>query len=258
MRSLSEMRSLYELRHLITVAVIAPIVLCAQPTEATASNHTPIGAVIDNVQLQTIAGSTIPVLASDGAATALLFFKPDQLNMIPTLNAIAGCEKELAGKPVRWVGVVPERYTAQQAKEAAAAAGIQMPVVIDKGDALHQVIGVAMHPTVAIMDKDHRLMQFQAFTKLNFCEAVMARIKRVLGELDDAGLARALDPSAEQPKGNVSAAKRDLKLAEMLLKGGNVDKALEIARNAARNDPSNPEVPKLIERILAAKATASK
>lgn len=240
------------IRAFLTIAMVFACVLCAGPSEAGAGARTPMGAVIDDVQLPSVAGGKVSILGA-ASANVLVFFRPDQANHAGTLQALAGCEKELAGKSIRWVALAPARYSPAEAKAAAAAAGFQMPVVIDEGDAVYNLLGVAMAPTVAILDSQHRLVQFQPYTKLNFCEAVMARIRRVLGELDDAGMARALDPSSEMPTGATSAARRDLKLAEMLLKGGNLEKALEVARTGARNDPKSAAAQALIGRILAAK-----
>ena len=240
------------MKSFFALPIVSLSFLCAGPTAAAAGARTPMGAVIDDVQLDSAAGGKVSILGA-APANVLVFFRPDQLNHTSTLVALAGCEKELSGKPVRWVALVPARFTAAEARAAADAAGIKMPVVIDAGDSLYSQLGIAMHPTVVVLDKEHRLVQFQAFTKLNFCELVMARIRRVLGELDDDALARALNPVADVPAGAVSAARRDLKLAEMLFKGGNLDKALEIARTGARNDPRSAAAQVLIGRILVAK-----
>lgn len=246
------MRSLFSVRFLLVLAVVLPCFLCSGPTEATAGARTPMGQVIDDVQLISATGAKISVIGT-ASANVLVFFRPDQKNYTSTLEALAACEKELSAKPVRWVALAPARFSADEARAAAEAAGMKMPVVIDVNDAVYNLLGVAMTPTVAVLDKQHKLVEFQSFTRLNFCEMVMARIKHVLGELDDAALARAIDPSAEAPKSNVSAAKRDVKLAEMLMKGGNLEKALEIARTGATNDPSSAAAQSMIGRILAAK-----
>lgn len=216
-----------------------------------AGAHTPMGEVVENVELATASGGKASLLA-DQVANVIVFFRPDQERSLSSLKSLAGCEKELQGKPVRWVGVVPERFAAEAAK-AAADAGVKMAVLVDAGDALYAALGVALHPTVAVVAKDRTLQQFQPFTKLNFCEAVMARIRRVLGEVSEAQLAALLDPSAEMPTGDVSAARRDLKLAEMLLKSGNLDKALEAAHKGAQKDPKSAAAQALVGKVLAAK-----
>ncbi len=236
----------------VTLAMIGAFMICAGPTDAAAGASTPMGAVIGDVELASVAGGKVSI-AGNATANVLVFFRPDQRDFAGTLNLLVACEKELAGKSIHWVALVPARFTAEEAKAVADAAGMQMPVVIDAGDAVHNLFGVVMHPTVTVLDRQHRLVQFQPFRKLNFCEAVMARIRRVLGELDDAGLARALDPPAEQPSGRTAAARRDLKLAEMLLKSGNMEKALEVAKTGAVNDPRSAAAQALIGRILAAK-----
>ena len=227
-------------RSLFSLALIA----LATHLAAAAGARTPMGQVVDDPRLSELSGATVGVV---------VFFRPDQRNMDATLAALAGCQKELQGKSIRWLALAPARFTAQDAKAMADAAGLRMPVLVDEGDSLSNLLGVAMHPTVAIFDAKRKLVAFQPYMRLNFCESVMARIRHTLGELDDAGLARALDPSAEQPSGETSAAKRDVKLAGMLLKSGNLDKALEIARTGAAHDPKSAAAQSMIGRILAAK-----
>ncbi|HET9754103.1 MAG TPA: tetratricopeptide repeat protein [Myxococcales bacterium] len=239
------------MRTLPGFAMMLACFLCARPTGAAAGAHTPMGATIEAVELPSASGGKVSI-AGSAKANVLLFFRPDQHTFAGTLEALAACEKELAGQSVRWVALVPARFSAREAKAAADAAGLRMPVLIDEGDAVHGRIGIAMHPTVAILDGQHRLAQFQPFAKLNFCEAVMARIRRVLGELDDAGLQRALDPSAGSATSRSSASRRDLKLAEMLLRSGNLAKALEVAKKGVQNDPSSAAAQAMVGRVLAA------
>jgi peroxiredoxin len=239
------------MRSFVTLAMITACFLCARPSLATAGTHTPMGAVIDAAELESTRGGKVAI-AGSAAANVLIFFRPDQHTHTATLNALAACEKELDGKSIHWVALVPARFSAKEAQAAADAAGLRMPVLIDEGDAVHNLIGIAMHPTVAVLDRQRRLVQFQPFTKLNFCEAVMARIRNVLGELDEAGLARALDPPPAAPAAGTSAARRDLKLAEMLLKSGNLAKALEVAKKGVENDRSSAAAQAMVGRILAA------
>jgi peroxiredoxin len=236
-------------------SVLVGSLVCAAGT-ATAGAHTPMGSVIDNVQLKTTAGEKVP-LAGDAQVNVIVFFRPDQMHSVDSLKLLAGCEKDLAGKKVRWVAVMPDRFPPEEGAEAATKSGIKMPVAIDEEDAVYTTFGVAQLPTVAILDKGRTLVQFQPFVKLNFCEKVMARIRRVLGELDDAGLEKALNPAAEVATGETSIAKRDIKLAEMLLKGGNFDKAMEAAKKGAEKDPKSAAAQAMIGRVHAAMGDCS-
>jgi tetratricopeptide (TPR) repeat protein len=241
------------MRRVHTLALLVALAIhCAGPLAAAAGARTPMGAVIRDAQLASVGGEKVSILGS-AAANVLVFFRPDQQTSAATLRALAACEAELRGRSIRWLAVAPGRYAAEAAAAAARAAGIAMPVALDEGDAVYELFGVSVHPTVVVLDAQHRLAQFQPYTKLNFCELVMARIRRVLGEVDDAELARLLDPSAGRLDAGASAARRDLKLAQMLLAAGNADKALELARKGARQDPSSAAAQALIGRILAAK-----
>ncbi|HUJ28467.1 MAG TPA: tetratricopeptide repeat protein [Myxococcales bacterium] len=231
-------------RSVLMLAMVAIFTHLAGPSDAAAGARTPMGQIMDDPRLSQLGNANVGVV---------VFFRPDQRNMDATLQSLAGCQKELADKPLSWLALVPARFSLDEAKAVAQAAGLKGPVLVDADDSLSNLFGVAMHPTVAILDKQHKLVGFQPYTRLNFCESVMARLRHALGELDDAGLARALDPSADMPSGETSAAKRDVKLAGMLLKSGNLDKALEIARTGATKDPKNAAAQSMIGRILAAK-----
>jgi peroxiredoxin len=239
----------------VVASVLIGSLFCAAGT-ATAGAHTPMGSVIDNVQLKTPGGEKVSLM-TDAQVNVVIFFRPDQAHSVESLKLLAGCEKDLAGKKIRWVAVMPDRFPPEEGTEAATKSGIKMPVLIDDEDAVYTTFGVAQLPTVAILDKARTLVQFQPFVKLNFCEKVLARIRRVLGEIDDAGLEKLLNPPPETASGETSVARRDIKLAEALLKGGNFDKAMEAAKKGAEKDPKSAAAQAMIGRILAATGDCS-
>jgi tetratricopeptide (TPR) repeat protein len=201
-----------------------------------ASAHTPMGAVISNPELAVVGGGKRAVQGTDGV-NVLVFFRPDKDYNLSTLKGLAACEKRTAGKPVRWTGVVGERFPAEQVRAAQAETGIAMPVVVDAGDALYVELGLAQLPVVAITDKTRKLVQFQPFTKLNFCELVDGRIRLALGEITDADFEKLLNPASTRVGGDASVAGRHLKMAEVLLKSGSGEKALEQAKIAVEKAP---------------------
>jgi hypothetical protein len=66
--------------------------------------------------------------------------------LLATLKAMASCQPQLAGKPVRWVGIVPGDTVAADAKADVAASGMKPTVLVDEGDALYAKLGVRTHP----------------------------------------------------------------------------------------------------------------
>jgi tetratricopeptide (TPR) repeat protein len=226
-------------RRFCFVSWLALVTMAATAEEdGQASTRTPMGAVVSNPELATLAGGKARP-QQDVDLNVLVFFRPDKETSKETLKGLAPCEKRTVGKPVRWAAIVADRYPADQVKSAVAEAGILMPVLIDAGQALETEIAVAQLPAVAFTDKSKKLVAFQPFTRLNFCELVDARIRLLLKEITEAEFSALADPVSTKVGGDASeVAERDVKMAEMLLKAGANDKALESARLAVQRSPT--------------------
>jgi tetratricopeptide (TPR) repeat protein len=223
-------------KSLCFVSWLAFVTLAAAAEEdGQASSRTPMGAVLSNPELAALAGGKARP-QQDVDLNVLVFFRPDMETSKETLKGLAACEKRTAGKPVRWAGIVADRYAAGQVKSAVTESGILMPVLIDAGQALENEVAVAQLPAVAFTDRSKKLVAFQPYTKLNFCELVDARIRLLLREITDAEFSALADPVSTKIGGDASVAGRHAKMAEMFLKTGNNEKALESARLAVQHD----------------------
>ena len=127
-----------------------------------------------------------------------------------------------------------------------------MPVLVDVGDALYGRLGVALQPVVGITDKDHKLVAYQPFAKVNYIEVLRARVRYLLKEIDDKGLAQALHPPVATMSDNAAMARRRLTLAEKLFQAKNYEKALENVNISVEKDPTLPAAHALQGDILAA------
>jgi hypothetical protein len=54
-------------------------------------------------------------------------------------------------------------------------AGFSSPVLVDVGDALYGRLGVLLHPSVRIADKNHKLVADVPFAKTDFRDVIVAR-----------------------------------------------------------------------------------
>jgi len=210
-----------------------------------------VGEAVENVDMPTLDGGRAPLLARKALANVIVFFRPDQEHSVETLRRLVGCEKSFAGKPVHWVAVVSDSYPVDQVQAVVKEAGIQMPVVRDEGDALYGKLGVRLHPVVGIVDAKQKLVAYEPFRKINYCELVTARIQYVLGEIDDQQLQAAIAPPRATQGGEEQAARRHVKMGEMMLKSGNLAKAEENARQALEKDAKLPGAYALLGNALA-------
>jgi tetratricopeptide (TPR) repeat protein len=213
--------------------------------------HAEVGSVIENVEMTTIDGGRRPLLG-DAAANVFIFFKPGQEHSRATMAKIAVVEKETAGKSVRWVGIVSDTVPKADVLAEVKEIGIAMPVLVDAGDALYGRLGVALQPVVGIAGKDHRLVAYQPFTKINYAEVIRARIRHLLKEIDDRELADTLHPPAATLSDDAAAARRRLMIAKKLLQAKNYEKALENVKFSIEKDPAFPAAHALLGDILRA------
>ncbi|MEW6720398.1 MAG: tetratricopeptide repeat protein [Thermodesulfobacteriota bacterium] len=213
--------------------------------------HAEVGSVIDDVEMTALDGGKRRLLA-DNSVNVFVFFKPGQEHSRAVMKGISRLEKETSGKPVHWAGIVSDTIPKDNVIALVKETGIAMPVLVDAGDALYGRLGVALQPVVGIADKDHKLLAYQPFTKINYIEVIRAQVRHALKEIDDKGLAQALHPPVATPGDNAATARRRLSLAEKLLQAKNYGKALENVRIGIEKEPRLAAGHALHGEILAA------
>jgi tetratricopeptide (TPR) repeat protein len=239
-------------RSFVAASLLFVGVASAIPTEGHAFANLPIGGTLKNRQLPTLDGKKAPLLGS-AKVNLFVFFRPGQDHSIQTLTQLARLERELAGRPVRFVAVTSDSYPRDEVAAAAAEAGIRMPILLDAGDALYGELGVALHPVVGITDEKGKLLAYQHFLKINMLDVVRGRVQVALGELSDVEMAKLVEPPAARiDLGNRSGAKSRFLLARALLGRGNVEKAIENARAGVALDPTYAPVHAILAKALAA------
>lgn len=235
------------MRALVTFAAAVAVI---SASSAWGFANAAVGSVIANQEMPAVDG-TRHLLLTNATANVFVFFRPGQEHSRATLEQVARCAREMADKSVHWVAIVSDRYAREKVEAEIKETGLAIPVLIDEGDALYGRLGVALCPVTGITDRDHKLAAYVPFTKVNFPVILQARVRHVLGEINDKELAEAINPSAATQSGDGEAARRQLKLAEKLRQAGNNEKALEIARKSIEKDASATAPHILIGQILA-------
>jgi tetratricopeptide (TPR) repeat protein len=212
-----------------------------------------VGQQIENEELPTLDGSREMLLSRKAIANVFVFFRSSHDRSLKALRAMAACEKEFAGKPVRWVAVVSDSQARDEVRAVVAAAGIHMPVLVDEGDRLYGKLGVRLHPVVGIADDKGTLLDYLPFHQINYCDMIRVRIRHALAEVDLAAVERIDNPpKALFPNAVPGAvAKRRVKLGEMFLESRQWTKAVEQARIALEKEPALVAAHALMGRALA-------
>jgi tetratricopeptide (TPR) repeat protein len=200
--------------------------------------------------MPTLDGGRAPLLA-DGKVTVFVFVRTGQDHSVSALHQLAVLERELERRPVRFVIIVSDGEVPGDVQRLVREANLRMPVLVDREDAFYGELGVAMYPSAGIVGRDRRLSAFQPFRKLNYLDALRGRVQVALGDLDEAGLAKILDPGAPPPPSGGGRARARVKLARTLLAAGSVEQALESARAAVALDPELAEGHQVLSEALA-------
>jgi tetratricopeptide (TPR) repeat protein len=202
--------------------------------------HAQVGTQVENVELATAAGGKERLLAPKMKATAIVFVRTEQERSVEALKAMATCERDLAGKPVRFVAVISGETPPAEARALAAATGVRMPFLLDANDALYQRLEVRLHPVVFLLDGKNRVASFEMYRQIDYCDVVRARLRFLIGELDQAALDAILEPPRNTMPGEDvrDVSKRDVNLGRRQLAIKQYDKALASARKALEKAPS--------------------
>ncbi len=212
------------------VVIVLAARILADPATTAADDmdrRVQIGDPLEDAELKTIEGKSEHFFQKGIAASVFVFFRPEQDRSLYTLKDMASCEKEFAGRSVRWVGIVSDSWSIEVVKAFVNDAGIRMPVLVDAGDALYGKLGIRLHPVIGMVDRSGKLAAFEPFRQINYCERIRARIKFLLGEATEADVARADNPERATTRTDEGVAKRHTNFARTLHQIKQDDKALE-------------------------------
>ncbi|MCD4747913.1 MAG: tetratricopeptide repeat protein [Thermoanaerobaculales bacterium] len=208
-----------------------------------------IGSVLPNPTLPGLDGVERSLLSED-QVSAFVFIHPEQEHSLEVLRDLVELRKEMVEKPVRWIGVVSDRFSEDSMRSALSEAGLEWETIIDKGDLLYGELGVRLYPSIGVADREGNLRAYLPYTKVNFMRSVQVHLLHTLGEIDDEELKAALRPKSVDFGGNGAAAGRNIRFARMLLDAGKLDKALAKARDVVTASPDSAEAHALVGFIL--------
>ncbi|HET8538345.1 MAG TPA: hypothetical protein VFL83_00605 [Anaeromyxobacter sp.] len=192
------------------------------------------GTTIQNVELRTISGGTGKLLSPKVKANVFVFFRTGQDRSLDALKQMAACEKELAGKSIYWAAVVSSSEPIADVKAYVAESGIKMPVLVDEGDVLYDLLGIRLHPMVGIVDGKFVLNAMEPYRQIEYCDVIKTRIRLLLGEVNQAALDKVLNPERSPlPGADLSKkAMRDVNMARRLYEIGQFGESVKFAQRA--------------------------
>jgi hypothetical protein len=216
--------------------------LCATVLGAPASvhGHVEIGTHVENVDLEALEGGRHALLAK-GRVNVLVFFRPGQERSLDTMQRLAECEPGFTGKPIHTVAVVSATSPRDEVRALVASTGVKSPILLDDADQVYGRLELRQHPAIVIVDQKWKVHAVEPYQRLRYCDIVRARVRFLLGELDQASVERIVQPERAAFPNQVGggSAARYVKLGDKELAKGNCALAVRAYDNALRRDPQN-------------------
>jgi hypothetical protein len=222
--------------------VTIPLALLSVAAAPAARARVDVGETIQSVELPTLAGGKVPLLAKTGV-NVILFWRPNQDHSLDTLKQMAACTKVFAGKPVHMVAVVSSTYPRADIKAAVDEAKLPVPVLLDVDDDLYGKLDVRQHPLVLVTDDKGKVALSQPYVRLRYCEIVHAHVRYLLKEITSAQLEVAVNPPrASMPSDDKNhIARRFVNMGKLDLEAGHCDRALDSFRKALEISPNDKD-----------------
>jgi hypothetical protein len=220
-----------------TALALAALLLVPAPSHAFAAAGTSVAAT----SLPGVSSPKEDLLPKGASAAVLLFFRAGQDRSRDALREIGVAQSQLAGKPVRWLGIVPEGTEASEVSAILADAKASLPVARDAGDALYAALGLSLHPVVVVLGQGRKVVAIETYRLGRFSSVLTALTHKALGEGSDAEVAAAEEPETSLLPGAdpVLVGMRHVKLGRKLLAAGITAKAHENAKKALAIAPSS-------------------
>jgi len=205
---------------------------------------------VPDPELPTVEGGKEKLLARDGL-TVIVFFDPEGEHSREVLFQIAGVQEKMREEKIHWKGILSDRFDTGAAAELLTRSGADLDLLIDAGDRLYGQLKIRLYPAVGIADAEGVLRAYLPYTRANFDSSLEAHLLHALGRIDDAQLAKALEPHAMEVNSSSAEIARMLKLAAILWKSDKREKAVEMAEKAVVISPESTEAQAALGLYLA-------
>jgi hypothetical protein len=239
----------------ILLAAVHLAAAASWPGGAVAFTNVEVGQRVENRSLPTLDGGRHALFDQAVRANVFVFVRPKQEHSTEVLRQMAECQRDFMGKSVHWVAIVSGAAAKEDVRALVAETGVQMTILVDDADALYGALGVRLHPTIGIADGEGKLLAYEPFRKVNYCDVVRARIRHALGEIDAAEVERTVHPGKALLPDEVpgAMANRYVNMGRMFARKGDLSKAESSAREALAKDSGWAPAHVLLGDVLAGK-----
>ena len=187
------------------------------------------GQEVADFHASTLDGRSISLSEQKGKVVVLTYWKTDQARSLPALKDINTVAESFAKKGVTVITIIPDSDDQEKAKTILNENNFKFPVVLDSKRQIYSQYEIRVYPTTMVVDRKGKLSFAISSHPLNFQKQLSGHLGKTLGELDAAGLEKAL--ATDQVADDPAAAKMN-QFYNLALKFGKSD-MMELAINHA-------------------------
>ncbi|MHC4767020.1 MAG: multiheme c-type cytochrome [Planctomycetota bacterium] len=176
-----------------------------------------------------------------GRPAVLVFWRPRQDLSLEALRDLEALRGEIGAERLAVLAVDSARSSAQEIQAALAGENLSYPVALDPQRALYGQAGVIVSPTTFLLDGDGVLRFRVASHPHQYRQVVNARVRFLLGDIDEAQMEREIEPTVLKIDHELAAAWRMYNLGRRLQSEGKADEAVAMFEKAVSEYPALAE-----------------
>ncbi len=224
---------------LIRISLLLPVIVMAVPDTAHAVRNLKIGDHLPGFFLPRADGTAglYPSEQLIGQPAAVIFWRPDHKLSADALRDLEAVAQDIGPLKFKVLAVDAKLSTLQDIRKALANESISFPVVLDPQRELYKKVGLIVSPTTLLFDAQGTLRFVVASHARQFRQSVKARLRFLLGEIDEQTMNELIKPTNHHLKPDIATAWRLYNLGIQLQSEGKTDEAESMFEKAVEKHP---------------------
>ena len=223
--------------------LILLVIVMAIPQPASAVRNLKVGDSLPSFFLPRADG-TVGLYPSEqliGQPAAIVFWRPNHELSLGALRDLEAVAQEIGLSKFKILAVDAKLSSVDNVRAALVNEKISFSVVLDPQRIVYEKVGLIVCPTTLLFDAKGTLQFVMASHARQFRQVVKARLRFLLGEIDEQTMNEQIKPSIHRIEPDLAAAWRMYNLGVRLQTEGKIDEAVSIFEKAIVQYPSLAE-----------------
>jgi tetratricopeptide (TPR) repeat protein len=234
------MKQLFNRQILIRVSLLLPVLVTVISQPAYAVRNLKVGDHLPSFLLPR-ADATVGLYPSEqliGQPAAVIFWRPEHKLSTDALRDAEAVAQDIGPVKFKILAVDAKLSTMQDVQKALSGENFSFPVVLDPQRELYEKVGLIVCPTTLLFDAKGTLQFVIASHARQYRQVLNARLRFLLGEIDEQTMNEQLKPINYRVEPDVAAAWRLYNLGIQLQSEGKADEAASMFEKAiAKHQP---------------------